>query len=422
MPAAGKKKKRILWLSDSPTAQTGFGVVAKNVIDNICAQMEDIEIMLVAINLFNDKAVLYNDKVMLFDGRFSLDGGEDPYCRLAFLDILENDKQGYDGIVIINDFGVVAPIIDRIKAIKEKKAIKNKKSFGSFLYVPVDGYVHPDLLAGIDFFDVIATYNEYSKKQILSSNPLLYKKIKIIPHGCNQKDLFHIPKQEVRDFRKEFFGAENADKIIFTNVNRNQLRKDIMSTIFCFMEAKKNWIYPDRPPFLYLHMGRSDVMGHDLVRVMPQTGLVEGVDYKIAPEEFWTDKWGTDIATLNKIYNASDIFITTTLGEGWGLSVTEAMSVRLPVICPLNTSLIEITDAGRRAYILTNTYPVCNATDSNIRTQVDMYEGGEVMIEAARNMFDGTDQEMLDRAQYYARSLKWNEIAKQFVRIFKSIF
>jgi hypothetical protein len=32
-------------------------------------------------------------------------------------------------------------------------------------------------------------------------------------------------------------------------------------------------------------------------------------------------KNGTTLEMLNKIYNATDVYLTTTLGEGWGLMV-----------------------------------------------------------------------------------------------------
>ena len=52
---------------------------------------------------------------------------------------------------------------------------------------------------------------------------------------------------------------------------------------------------------------------------------------------------------LNDIYNSVDAIITTTLGEGWGLSISEGMAVKKPVIAPDHTSISEIlgkTNAG----------------------------------------------------------------------------
>ncbi|NCY12365.1 MAG: glycosyltransferase, partial [Burkholderiaceae bacterium] len=58
------------------------------------------------------------------------------------------------------------------------------------------------------------------------------------------------------------------------------------------------------------------------------------------------------------MYNASDLYVTTTLGEGWGLTLTEAMATRTPVICPISTSFIEMTDNGKRVYAVENLIPI----------------------------------------------------------------
>jgi glycosyltransferase involved in cell wall biosynthesis len=35
------------------------------------------------------------------------------------------------------------------------------------------------------------------------------------------------------------------------------------------------------------------------------------------------------------------------MAEGWGLTITEAMAVKLPIICPIHTSISEITNDGK---------------------------------------------------------------------------
>ena len=420
------KKLRILWLSDSPTARTGFGVVAKNLIDNICTIMGDrIEIDVVGINLHSEKPIQYNKQTTLYDGE--RDGDTiDAFCRSFFINILRKDPQGYDGIFILQDFSVVAAMVPYLKEIKADRLRENKKNFKSILYVPVDAYVHKQVLpSDIDLFDTIITYNQYGKEQILRHRPNLKPKLKIIPHGCNQKDFFPISNDEIKAFREEFFG-ENSGKIIFTNVNRNQPRKDIPSTILSFVEAKKIWNL-ERKPFLYLHMNRKDPMGHDLDSVFAQTDLVEGEDYMMAPDDFYSidkeaGKAGCDTAMLNRIYNASDICITTTLGEGYGLSSVESFATRKPFICPYHTSFIDISGNGTRAHLLNELYPYCSHLDNTIREQVNIYETAEVMIRAARQMLDGSDKVMVDKAEAFIRTLDWKGIAKQFVEQFEKTF
>ena len=56
---------------------------------------------------------------------------------------------------------------------------------------------------------------------------------------------------------------------------------------------------------------------------------------------------GFNAETINRIYNASDCLISTSTGEGWGLSTTEAMCAGLPVIVPNNTANMEIVGSDR---------------------------------------------------------------------------
>ena len=224
LPTSNTTKKRILWLSDSPTCNSGFGVVAKNLIDNICAIMGDaIQIDVIAINLYSDTPIPYNKQTTLFDGK--QDGDTyDPYCRSFFMNVLDNTDQPYDAIFILQDFPVVVNMIPILRKIKSGFTKINKPSFKSFLYVPVDGYVHEWTAGGFTFFDFLATYTEYGKKQIAKAAPQLLKQIKVIPHGCNTKDFYPLPTEEIAQFRKEYFGEGFENKIIFTNVNRNQPR------------------------------------------------------------------------------------------------------------------------------------------------------------------------------------------------------
>ena len=48
---------------------------------------------------------------------------------------------------------------------------------------------------------------------------------------------------------------------------------------------------------------------------------------------------------MNSLYNVADLVISSTLGEGWGLSCTEAMQCKTPVLFPRNTSLLEMIGA-----------------------------------------------------------------------------
>ena len=96
----------------------------------------------------------------------------------------------YDLVFIIQDLGVIIPIIPHVKKIYEDKKKEKKKLFKSMFYFPVDFALTPNLAVGIEFFDQLATYTEYGREMFLNLRPDLKSKIKVIPHGNNLKNFY----------------------------------------------------------------------------------------------------------------------------------------------------------------------------------------------------------------------------------------
>lgn len=420
------KTKKILMLCDY-NAFTGFATVSKNIKKEIKNHFGDnIQLDICAINYFGDP---YHEE----DGTYVISAvksatKKDDFGRFGFLKIL-NDSNEYDGIFIMQDLGVIVPIIPILKHIKDKKLKENRKNFKSIFYFPVDCKLIDVLVKDLEFFDLLLAYTQFGKNEIVKIRPDLKTKIKVIPHGNNPKDFYFISWSDIYKFRQEYFG-ENANKFIITNVNRNQPRKDIPTTIFAFIEAKNRWQEENLPnePFLYLHMNAKDPMGWDIRAMMKFTDLVEGKDYKLLDDDLANK--GASVEMLNKIYNASDLYLTTTLGEGWGLTLTEAMATRKPIICPLSTSFIEMTDNGNRVYSVENLIPFCGTNDNIIRQQCDVYEVADNIIHIAKG-FDGQLEDVgfndnlnnrLDSSQKYTQSLDWKEVCKTWIKYFKETY
>jgi len=73
----------------------------------------------------------------------------------------------------------------------------------------------------------------------------------------------------------------------------------------------------------------------------------------IFTENSFTPGRGVSVEKLNKIYNASDLIVSSTTGEGWGLSSIEAMAAKRPCLFPDHTTLSEIFADGRGKFIKT---------------------------------------------------------------------
>jgi glycosyltransferase involved in cell wall biosynthesis len=85
--------------------------------------------------------------------------------------------------------------------------------------------------------------------------------------------------------------------------------------------------------------------GWNLDEVVKSMGLSLNKDV-VFPQNFSPNK-GFPVEVLNKIYNASDVVVSSTTGEGWGLAQVEAMATKTPVISPDNTACSEIIGEDR---------------------------------------------------------------------------
>jgi glycosyltransferase involved in cell wall biosynthesis len=397
--------------------RTGFATVSSNIKREIKkAYGEQVSLDILGINHYGEDYV-EEDGTRVFSAKIN-DVKNDDFGRYYFLKMVQEGD--YDGIFIIQDLGVIHPIIPILESIKQKKKEANKKLFKSIWYFPVDCHLFATLTRHLEFFDVIVTYTEFGRDEILKFRPDLKGKIKVVNHGNNPKDFYPLSEEEKKKFRKEYFG-KNADKLIITNVNRNQPRKDIPNTIFGFIEAKRDWKQNGltKEPFLYLHCMPKDPLGHDLRAILMQTQLVEYKDFMLLPKQYEENLLGVDM--LNGIYNASDIFITTTLGEGWGLTITEAFATKLPVIAPNTTSIKEISGEGSRAYLLETIVPFCSTVDNIIREQSDCWEIGERIIEVSNDLLNKNQKlnDKVEKAYKYVNTLTWEDVCKRWIEYFK---
>lgn len=416
------KQKKVLCLVDY-MARTGFSTVSKNIVKEIKNHFGD-EVLLdiIAINYFGEP--FYDEFNNYIISAQLNDDKQDSHGRYFFLKSIQQGDL-YDGIFICQDLGTIVPIIEVIAEIKRKRKERNIKSFKSIFYFPVDCRLVQLLVKDLEFFDVLVTYTEFGKNDVVRLRPELKNKIKVVPHGNNSNDFYPITQEEKINFRKEYFG-ENADKFIITNVNRNQPRKDIPTTIFSFIEAKKIWPYELPEPFLYLHMHSNDPKGWDLRGILIQTDLIENKDYKLLPEEYETNvgaKLGSlpETDLVNKIYNASDVFLTTTLGEGWGLTFSEAAACKIPIVAPYTTSFMEMSNYGKNAYMLYNIRPTCNL-DNVIREQCDPIEVAEVLLEVAESVNTPEHKAKLENNYDWVKKLEWKNVCNSWIEYFKTTF
>lgn len=111
------------------------------------------------------------------------------------------------------------------------------------------------------------------------------------------------------------------------NINRNQPRKRWDLTVKYFAE----WITTNKidDAWLYLHTAPTGDVGFHVERLMKYYGVLDKLILH-RPHMFY----GVSDDEMRATYNAFDVAITTTQGEGFGLTALEAMACGVPVIAP----------------------------------------------------------------------------------------
>ena len=161
----------------------------------------------------------------------------------------------------------------------------------------------------------------------------------VVPLGVDLDVYKPVDKVEARRRRNVPEGALRS--FIVGNVNRNQPRKRLDLTLAAF--AKWAGKGPLKDAYLYLHLAPTGDNGVDIVQlahyygIAGRVGCIQSHDFKGATEDEMRDT-----------YNIFDVQISTTQGEGFGLTTLEGMACGVPQIVPAWSALGEWATAAAR--------------------------------------------------------------------------
>ena len=335
----------------------------------------------------------------------------DVYGRQRLLDLMGSGK--YDVVFMLQDTFVIEPIMEEIKKTQDALAEHGHKVFKTVWYYPVDAQLKKqwvDTVAGADFPVV---YTEYGKAETLKHMPELESKLRVIYHGNNPNDFFPIQdKNDVANFRRQYFNSKADGRFLIVNINRNQPRKDIARSL---MILKELWDR-GRRPLLYLHMQYEDA-GGNIFTIANQLGLGKEYEFFLPSPKIFNANQGMPIEDVNRIYNAADLVLSTTLGEGWGLSMTEAMATKTPVVAPDNTSFSEMGAMNRVKLIPSGADPsmwiVKEGDNERIRPLMDV----KAAADAIEAIMDGKEKPNVEAAFQWVSNLNWSNICKQWIAV-----
>lgn len=410
-----ENKIRLLFYGDSPTCNTGFATVSKNLLKRLYATGK-YEITIMGINYYGDPHDL---PYKIYPAGVNNQG--DIYGRQKLLDILRNKNNEFDILLTLQDTFVMAQsefgenikkLRDGFISEKDGKKIFNKgRGFKWIFYFPIDAKPEIEWIEkSVKFADIAVPYTKYAEEEC---KKILDRKYDVIYHGFDKNDFYIISEEEKQEFRDKYFKSYNLkDKFLIINVNRNQERKGLFQTLLAFKLFQQ--IVPNA--ILYMHCDMENDRGGNFIKVAKQLQIKDGLIYPL-PEVFNNGSF-FPVSFINGLYNIADVNISTTLGEGFGLSMVESMACNTVNLFPKNTAMKEILSENRGILVKSGNTPnnlIMNGhLDNNlIRPIVDIEDMINKLLWIYRNK-EEVEKIEKNALQFANEKLTWDKAAEEF--------
>lgn len=331
-------KKKILWISDFHTS--GYSNVSKGLIQKMSFNKKYEFHILVINNLLNIDVDELADILKIPDDHihtceFSYSCNQQKIMESEYKQLIVDRLIGLNNIkstiTSINP-DIVVSINDKQVLERQFLAMKGHrcKKIG---YMPIDCSTFPmGFFDSLNGYDCLWTMYGNGRNEIIKTG---YKKpVFVLEHAIN--DSFYIC--DASDYRKTLFHEiKPTDKIIInSNVHSNRKRIDLTLIIFeklCSHFSSYN-LY--NPYYLIMKTKNENSDGGDtLSDLIKSINILSKSRIKIISNRLSDDE-------LNNLYNATDICINTTNGEGWGLIPFEFLKLNKHCVVPDNTSYSEL--------------------------------------------------------------------------------
>ncbi len=150
-------------------------------------------------------------------------------------------------------------------------------------------------------------------------------KTEYIAHGVPETDFKPLPEALITDLRKTHLGEGHQDSFVIFYNSRNAMRKRTGNVLVAF-KLFLDTLTPAQQAKVVLCMNTppKDPEGQDLFRIIDDFGM----SGKVAIHD---GKVGND--RINEFYNISDVTISLSSEEGFGLSILESLMTGTPVVC-----------------------------------------------------------------------------------------
>lgn len=307
---------KILFVGDTPTVSSGFGMCTKAVCAEALRRGHDISVL--GINEYGDP---HDFPYKIFPARQPLKGGRDAFgvTRLPGLAL----ELMPDCVVLLNDPWNVPHYID---ALQSTFKAANKSAPPVFGWLAVDGMNQAPKC--IDGLAAAIAWTEFGKAELSKTG--YAGPIHIVPLGVDIETFYPVEQKGARMNACPPNLPENA--YIVGVVGRNQIRKRLDLTIEYFAKWLAETPETD-PRYLYLHVAPTGDTGCDIKALVRYYSKYSGISGRVILAEPHIGV-GVSSDNMRYLYNSFDAYLTTSQAEGWCLPALEAMACGVPVVGP----------------------------------------------------------------------------------------
>lgn len=308
-------KKKLLWVGDAGVP-TGFARATHETLD-VLRKTYDVTVL--GINYRGDP---HNYPYPIWG---CLPGGDHlGYGRLLWLmDLVKPDV-----VVFQNDPWLIPAYLERLDLASDEHG--HVIRVGA---IAVDGKNCQG--EGMNGLDMAIFWTKFGEEEARAGG--FTKPAAVVPLGVDAQLYTPGDRREARQRRGM---TEKALGIyVVGNVNRNQPRKRLDLTIQYFAEWVKTFDIPDA--YLYLHVAPTGDKGYDCKALAKYYGIEKRV-LLLQPQIFY----GISEEDMVDTYRSFDVQMSTTLGEGFGLTTFEGMACGIPQIVPKWSALRELAEGA----------------------------------------------------------------------------
>lgn len=381
---APKPQFRLLWIGDA-LCTTGFAKVTHAMLPVLSETGYDIDV--IGINYWGTP---HNFPYRIFPANVQGDypGGELRAKMLVYQAQME-DKP-YDAIVYLTDPWNVPGLITELGDLQSEHGIEIPPVIP---WLTVDGENVDGTSLNSDLVAKVLSATEFGTKELAIRG--CDRPLQTVPFGIDTSIFRPLDKLQARALVSS--QEIPPDAFIVGAIATNQLRKRLDLHLAYFAEWVSRYQIPDA--YLYLFVSGQSSTGFDLARLVRYYGLQGRVILNMSK---------LNDQAMAQVYNSFDVYMSLSQGEGFGLTVLEAMACGVPCVVSDWSGLGSWIPDGAACKI------PCTATaiSSPLNSQAYVIGGladRNTTVEALANLYmdTGSRRTFSERGIEAAREFRW---------------